>query len=853
MNRQRTTHRAILLVDDTDTYREQLVAQLQDETTEVVGVSSAMEAVRLFGQNPQRFQFAVIDQVLDADTRGGIELTRNLVNLNRELFVAVFTNTPSNTLETETRFAYEALSAGAFRYLRRDSPRAAKIQAKTFLKEMEQLSALQQWIAKYYADRQNVPSLLTQLDIGVDIIDRSHKLWFMNDAMRRITGISAPGLPKSPCSHWHGFAFCPCFGCLVECSFEERKARERVVLLPFPFRRKDKLFFMRIWAQPITDDQGNVICADDMKPLAVMESVQDLTDSAQLRAMPFSERLAIIANALYDRPLDGRYAPKRVFEGVRIMVRDRTRDNFTLEAAAGCYAGQPLGSLVILSEVFLDVAEQNMRQTSYGYFFESTWTDTHHPAMTPAQQFIYWPVMEGGRTIALIEASGSGCNRDTVGLIRPYAAEVLNALLDSQKAGGGIKAQVESEIGTIDLELQHVGTPFDALKLLVRRGIRLTDSCGGHIRYVDGNEAVLLRLDDIAVGTYEAVAPPIRHLSYTASWSVRTILSAREHIVDMVQTREELNANEKGLSEEVRNALKRIKSICLQPLILQGQCIGSLSFEALTPKHFNNSKRCEMVREIAHRIAFVLHDYLVEKRTSERVKQAQTETFALILHNISTPTATMRFALGNLLERLRALGFSDPDSSKRLAVIQKQIDIISGVRTQFLNLQKPFESRMEPVSVPDCLQDRAHWLQQSQADLQTTVSVEPKLINVKTDKTAIDLVLVVLLQNAADAMQEQQGKKNVLIRVREMAREERRYAHFVGPGLAIDVEDNGPGVPSEMVGSLFEIIKSGKAKGLGFGLKSCRRVAQSAHGDVYYHPEFRRGAKFSLVLPYEPL
>jgi nitrogen-specific signal transduction histidine kinase len=68
--------------------------------------------------------------------------------------------------------------------------------------------------------------------------------------------------------------------------------------------------------------------------------------------------------------------------------------------------------------------------------------------------------------------------------------------------------------------------------------------------------------------------------------------------------------------------------------------------------------------------------------------------------------------------------------------------------------------------------------------------------------------------------------------------------------LAIDVSDSGPGVPATIRPDLFRVIKSGNAKGLGFGLSYCRHIVQSARGDVYYHAAGETGAKFTVLLPF---
>ena len=94
----------------------------------------------------------------------------------------------------------------------------------------------------------------------------------MNDAMRRITGITGPALPRQRCMDWHGYSLCPCKGCLVAPLFEadgdgeakktlanpttaqiaaRAKCRNRVFLSPFR-NRPGRLFYLDVWVQPIS-------------------------------------------------------------------------------------------------------------------------------------------------------------------------------------------------------------------------------------------------------------------------------------------------------------------------------------------------------------------------------------------------------------------------------------------------------------------------------------------------------------------------------------------------------------------------------------------------------------------------
>ena len=75
-----------------------------------------------------------------------------------------------------------------------------------------------------------------------------------------------------------------------------------------------------------------------------------------------------------------------------------------------------------------------------------------------------------------------------------------------------------------------------------------------------------------------------------------------------------------------------------------------------------------------------------------------------------------------------------------------------------------------------------------------------------------------------------------------------------GRHAAVDVEDEGSGVPEDAQARLFSPFFTTKSKGVGLGLALSRRLAREARGDVRYRPrgEDLPGSVFRLVLPCGP-
>jgi signal transduction histidine kinase len=101
------------------------------------------------------------------------------------------------------------------------------------------------------------------------------------------------------------------------------------------------------------------------------------------------------------------------------------------------------------------------------------------------------------------------------------------------------------------------------------------------------------------------------------------------------------------------------------------------------------------------------------------------------------------------------------------------------------------------------------------------------------DRLVLDRVISNLLVNAT-----RYGKPPLVVAA------EQRDHH-----LRIAVCDEGPGVPDELRGRLFERFARGTdAPGSGLGLAIARAYARAHGGDIVYDPG-DHGARFELILP----
>jgi signal transduction histidine kinase len=103
----------------------------------------------------------------------------------------------------------------------------------------------------------------------------------------------------------------------------------------------------------------------------------------------------------------------------------------------------------------------------------------------------------------------------------------------------------------------------------------------------------------------------------------------------------------------------------------------------------------------------------------------------------------------------------------------------------------------------------------------------------------IEWALEVVVKNAIDALSGRGGRIEVVV-------------DGTDRGARVAVSDDGPGVPAEIRGQLFEPGVSTKTGGWGIGLALARRIVEQQHGGrVSFHPgEGGTGSVFVLELPH---
>jgi PAS domain S-box-containing protein len=230
---------------------------------------------------------------------------------------------------------------------------------------------------------------------------------------------------------------------------------------------------------------------------------------------------------------------------------------------------------------------------------------------------------------------------------------------------------------------------------------------------------------------------------------------------------------------------------------------------------------------------------LSEQRSWE-LRAAHTDKLASIgqlaagvAHEINTPLANVMLVAESLRRRSQ-----DPWVLARLDTMADQVEIAARIVRSLLDFARRTEPHIADVDLVEVARASVAFLQGKQsADVEIEEVYPVGTVPIAADRGQLMQVVTNILNNAYDAMD---GKGRVRISVRRQ-----------GDRAELEVVDQGPGIPPDVLQHIFEPFFTTKAegKGTGLGLAICHGIVQSHHGSITARNVPGAGAGFLVSLP----
>lgn len=235
----------------------------------------------------------------------------------------------------------------------------------------------------------------------------------------------------------------------------------------------------------------------------------------------------------------------------------------------------------------------------------------------------------------------------------------------------------------------------------------------------------------------------------------------------------------------------------------------------------------------------------MEEATVVQEKLASLGQIATIIaHEIRNPLSGLNIYLSSLEFILAGRGPIDDAAREQAKGIVQTMrgvsDKIEGIVQGVLKLSRPVPVSLGPMQINRAVLDVVPLcqgvLRKGRIRLETKLA--EKSPECGADPILVELVLLNLVNNAAQALETVKRKKTIAIATRLVD------AHGV-----ISVDDSGPGVPSELRERIFDPVFTTKKDGLGIGLGFCRRVAALHSGFLEVCESPLGGAAFRFGIP----
>src|SRR5579871_2799533 len=241
-----------------------------------------------------------------------------------------------------------------------------------------------------------------------------------------------------------------------------------------------------------------------------------------------------------------------------------------------------------------------------------------------------------------------------------------------------------------------------------------------------------------------------------------------------------------------------------------------------------------------NRMVQQLNETRRELELLHRTQMSRAEHLATLGELATGLAHKIRNPLAGIAGVIEIIGRDLPASSPARAVVKdvrQEIARINHIVTDLLQTARPHPPKVRKSDLNTTV-EHAVMLGRQQAlskSVEITLTKDPSLPEVEHDSDQVHQVMLNLLLNALQAI-DNDGKVSVTVRP-------------LGAMAAVEVSDNGRGIPPEALPNIFRPFFTTKGEGTGLGLSLARRVVEDHQGRIDVVSTVGEGTTFTVVLP----
>jgi signal transduction histidine kinase len=231
-----------------------------------------------------------------------------------------------------------------------------------------------------------------------------------------------------------------------------------------------------------------------------------------------------------------------------------------------------------------------------------------------------------------------------------------------------------------------------------------------------------------------------------------------------------------------------------------------------------------------------------EARRAERLA-ALGQLSAGLAHEIRNPLGVIKGSADMLTRKVAG---SEPLVAELAGYISSEVNRLNALVVRFLDFARPSKLELRPERVAEIVERALEAAIASFPDAGVKIErkYSPNLPEIPADPQLCEQVFVNLITNAFQAMQGQAGSAEKTLHIAiepEVSNGE--------PGVAVFIEDTGPGVPPELREQIFNPFFTSKKDGVGLGLSIVAKIVDDHRGTIRLEENTPRGARFHVFFP----
>lgn len=287
--------------------------------------------------------------------------------------------------------------------------------------------------------------------------------------------------------------------------------------------------------------------------------------------------------------------------------------------------------------------------------------------------------------------------------------------------------------------------------------------------------------------------------------------------------------------------MHRLKTLVIaRPLAQMQRTLGQASAQQQLPFQDLDAMARQVQETIWQLLRRAREEREVITASMARVEQLAClgEIAAGLTHEIRNPLAAIMAALETILEEP---GMGTLPQRTVLVQMHKELKRVHSTLDRLLSLARPPQPHRVPVELEKLLVEvstlftpRAH-----RRKIQFSLEVDKPLPTVRADPNLLTQAFMNLLTNAFQAVAPN-GK--VWLKATPFPQRD---------GVAVIVEDDGPGIPPENLPRIFDPFFTTKEGGTGLGLPIVRQIVTQHGGEVTVDSQPGAGTRVLVLLPCE--